>query len=77
MEDAAIPQVFLVFRVLRFVLKLKCCNNHIQEIMLLQSVVMLDRAVPLLSSWALPGGAVGQEIFMMIAYCLGICEQMN
>lgn len=35
-------------------------------------VLRVLRAVPLLSSWALPGGAVGQQIFTLIAYSLGI-----
>ncbi|MCO5551651.1 hypothetical protein L7F22_005155 [Adiantum nelumboides] len=46
MSDAAIPELFLVFRLLR--------------------------AVPLVSSWVLPGGAVAQEICLLIFYALGV-----
>jgi hypothetical protein len=37
----------------------------------------LDRAVPTLSSWALPAGAVSKQIVTLIAHCLGICEKMK
>ncbi|KAI5056590.1 hypothetical protein GOP47_0028408, partial [Adiantum capillus-veneris] len=46
MTDAAIPEVFLVFRLLR--------------------------AVPFLSSWVLSGGAVAQEICLLITYAFGV-----